>query len=160
MMSIKPVLAGLAVALMASPAAALDPATLGSCSPTKIKFVASDELRFRTTSQSYVDLPQASISFTQGGRKASCVLVRFSANANGNRNMGFRAMLDGTQAALPYEGQISDGADKGPNARRFTFIFASVTPGVHNVKIQYQMTSQGGFADMNAHNTIVSFAPK
>ena len=86
-------------------------------------------------------------------------LHRFKSRS-GRMTAKIRAMLDGTQAALPYEGQISDGADKGPNARRFTFIFASVTPGVHNVKIQYQMTSQGGFADMNAHNTIVSFAPK
>ena len=159
MISIRHVLGGMVLALLANPAAALDPPTVGSCNPTRVKFMASDALRFRTTSQSYVDLPQARITFRQGGSGPSCVLVRFSAASNANRNMGFRAMLDGTEAALPYEGQISDGADMGPNVHRFTFIFASVSAGNHTVQIQYQMTSQGGFADMNAHNTIVWFAP-
>ena len=158
MISNKIVLASLVSVLTASPAAALDPPTVGACSPTRIKFMASDASSFTTTSTSYVDLPQARIAFRQGGASPSCVLVRFSAAPFANRNMGFRALLDGV-AGIPFEGQISDGADMGANARRFTFIFPDVAPGDHLVQIQHQMTSQGGVVHMNAHNTIVSFRP-
>ena len=115
--------------------------------------MASEALRFRTTSQSFVNLPQARVAFRQGGKN------RFSAVPDANRNMAFLALLDGSETALPSQGQISGGEDLGPNVRRFTFIFPSVSPGSHTVQIQYNMTSAGGFADMNAHNTIVQFAP-
>lgn len=153
------IMAAAAFAAVLSPAAAPADPVGGSCSPRTVKFVASEPLHFRTSSQTYIDLPQARVGFRQGGRMASCVLVRFSAMPQANRNMGFRALLDDTEAALPYEGQISDGADVAPAARRFIFIFPSVTPGAHTVQVQYQSTSQGGTDDMNAHNTIVWHAP-
>jgi len=158
MMFVNRLIAAGVVSIALSPAVSLADQVIAGCSPTRIKFAASDALRFRTTSTSYVDLPQARVTFNQGGTNPSCVLVRFSAAPNANRNMGFRALLDGN-AGIPFEGQISDGVDMGPNARRFTFIFPNVAPGVHVVQIQHQMTSQGGMVDMNAHNTIVSFRP-
>jgi hypothetical protein len=158
MMSVNRLIAAGAISVALSPAVSLADPVIAGCSPTRIKYAASDALRFRTTSTSYVDLPQARVAFHQGGASPSCVLVRFSAAANASRNMGFRAMLDGN-AGIPFEGQISDGVDKGPNVRRFTFIFPDVSPGGHVLQMQYQMTSQGGFADMNAHNTIVQFRP-
>src|SRR3954462_886059 len=116
-------LAAAAVAAVLSPGASMADSTVGSCNPTSVKYIASGPTAFRTTSTSYVDLPQASIAFRQGGTKPSCVLVRFSAAPNANRNMGVRALLGGFPDALPDEMQISDGGDQGPNARRFTFIF-------------------------------------
>jgi hypothetical protein len=151
-------LAAAAAAVTLSPSVALAQTTVASCSPTRVKYMASEALRFRTTSQSFVNLPQARVAFRQGGKNPSCVLVRFSAAPDANRNMAFLALLDGSETALPSQGQISGGYDKGPNVRRFTFIFPSVAPGPHTVQMQYNMTSPGGFADMNAHNTIVQFS--
>ena len=152
-------LAAAVMAVALSPSVSLAQSTVASCSPTRIKYMASEALRFRTTSQSFVNLPQARVAFRQGGKNPSCVLVRFSAVPDANRNMAFLALLDDSETALPSQGQISGGEDLGPNVRRFTFIFPSVSPGSHTVQIQYNMTSAGGFADMNAHNTIVQFAP-
>ena len=158
MMSMTRLIMAGALGIALSPSVSLAEPTVATCNPTRIKYMASDASSFTTTSTSYVDLPQARIAFRQGGASPSCVLVRFSAAPFANRNMGFRALLDGV-AGIPFEGQVSDGADKGANARRFTFIFPDVAPGDHLVQIQHQMTSQGGVVHMNAHNTIVSFSP-
>jgi len=156
---LREILAASAFAAILSPLAALAEPTVGSCSPAHLKFMASDPLRFRLTSQSYVDLPQARVVFHQGGRVASCVLVRFSANANGAQgNFAVRALVDGVTTALPNEVTLTDTADVGPAARRFTFVLPSVTPGPHSVTIQYRRLN-GTMSDMNAHNTIVWFAP-
>jgi hypothetical protein len=156
MKSMRRVFASLAVAALLPVAAAADP-TAGSCSPTAVHYVASGGGTFQTVSSSYVDLPQARVIFHQGGSKPSCVLVRFSADpkAGNFTNMGFRVLLDGAQAGLPFEAQISDGIDVAPSARRFTFIFANVAPGAHSVQMQHQATSPNSAAAMNGHNTIV-----
>ena len=152
-------IAGAAFAVASGPALSADP-TVGTCAPTAVKYVASDALAFKTISSSYVDLPQARVVFRQGGKQPSCVLVRFSAAAKASdfSNMGFRALLDSTEA-LPFEGQISDGVDVAPSARRFTFVFPNVSPGVHTIQIQHEATSPHSAVAMNAHNTIVWFAP-
>src|SRR5690242_11890572 len=79
-------------------------AVTAACAPTSMKFVASDSLPFAIISDNYVDLPPAKISFRQGGLKASCVVVRFSAAANGHHgNVLVRALLDGAETGLPFE---------------------------------------------------------
>lgn len=134
-----------------------DPTT-GACEPTSVKFIASEPLTFISASDAYSDLPQARVAFRQGGRKASCVLVRFSANANGAQSdLLFRALLDGTEA-LPVELIATDGADIGSATRRFTFVFPSVMPGRHTLTMQHRRFN-GTTATIKAHNTIVWFAP-
>ena len=149
-----------ALTAFAGTVALADP-IVGNCQPTMAKYMASDELRFRTTSTSYVDVPQAKVGFRIGGASPGCVLVRFSAvpEANSFSNTAIRAFLDGSEAGLPFELQITAGTDAAPQARRYTFIFADVAPGAHTVSIQYRRLGTGGTADINAHNTIVWFTP-
>ena len=134
-------------------------AVIGACAPTSVKFAASDARPFAISSDVYADLPQAKIAFRQGGLKAGCVVVRFSAEANGHHgNVLVRALLDGAEGALPSEMIVSDFLDIGPAARRFTFILPSVAPGPHTITIQHRIIN-AAMAEMNAHNTIVWFAP-
>ena len=134
-----------------------DPVT-GACAPTSMKFIASEALPFAANSSDYADLPQGKISFRQGGRQASCVVVRFSTAANGHGgNLLVRALLDGAETGLPFEMIVSDFRDIGPAARRFTFVFPSVAPGRHVLTIQHRVIN-APMAETNAHNTIVWFA--
>ena len=132
---------------------------VSACAPTGIKFIASEALPFAANSGDYANLPQANISFRQGGRQASCVVVRFSAAANGHGgNLLVRALLDGAETGLPFEMIVSDFRDIGPAARRFTFVFPNVAPGRHTVTIQHRVIN-APMAETNGHNTIVWFAP-
>lgn len=155
----KPAMAAVAFWAIVCPIGSQADPVVGNCSPARVKYVASDALAFKTISSSYIDLAQARVSFRQGGNTPSCVLVRFSANANGDQsNFAIRALLDGAELALPNELVVTDGADKGPAARRFTFVLPSVSPGSHTVAIQYRRLN-GTDGRMNAHNTIVWFGP-
>jgi hypothetical protein len=49
-----------------------------TCSPTKVAFIASTRRESQTNSTTFVNVPQASVSFVQGGSGRSCVLVHFS----------------------------------------------------------------------------------
>jgi len=140
---------------LAVPAAApAQPITAG-CSPNKMEYVASDGKAFHLTASDYADLPQARMVIRQGGNRNSCVIVRFSANADADGvPIGVRAVLNEVTTALPSELQFSDGNDNGPDARRFVFVFDSVPPGQHPIRIQYRLLGTGN-ADMNAHNLIV-----
>ena len=60
--------------------AGFDPAsaapTTGACSPTKVKFLASDVTFFTTDSTTFVNVAQGAVKFVQGGTGPSCVIVR------------------------------------------------------------------------------------
>ena len=155
----------LLVASLAADGASAAPVT-GSCSPTRIKFLASDATFFTTTSTSFGNVAQGTVNFTQGGAAPSCVIVSLSANsfAVGNSPstpapLSVRLMLDGTTPALPNEVDFSDGNDSGNQARAFDFIFPSVEPGPHTIRVQIKTTSDALLADLNRHNIIVQFAP-
>jgi hypothetical protein len=147
-----------AACMFADPAST---ATVITCNPTKVKAVASVvEVSRGSNSATFAQIPEASVSFTQGGASASCVLVRFSAEtfAEGNENTLIRAFLDGVTAGLPAEVQYS-GTDNGQfSARSFEFIFPSVAPGAHVVRMQYR-SRNGTFTKVLRHNTVVQFAP-
>ena len=138
----------------------------GSCSPTKVKFIASS-LFDPTTSLTFMNLPESVVNFTQGGTSPSCVIVSFSADPisapqiPGNpAPLTVRAVLDGVTLALPNEVDLSDGGDDGNQARSFDFIFPSVAPGPHSVRIQFKTVSAGlSGTTVNRHNVIVNFAP-
>jgi hypothetical protein len=105
-----------------------------------------------------VNIPEATISFVQGGTSASCVIVRFSAGicAPGG-GVYVRAFLDQTTAALPIDINYASN-DACFQAHAFEFIFPSVAPGVHTVRMQYRSLS-GTIVYVARHNTVVQFAP-
>jgi len=159
-------LAGAMIGTLLAAGTALAAPTTGSCSPTKVKFIASDATFFQVTSTSFVNVPQGVVNFTQGGTSPSCVIVGVSADPTGVASspptpapLTVRVMLDGTTAALPNEVDFSDGADTGNQVRSFDFIFPSVAPGDHSIRVQFKASPASGFADLNRHNVIVNYAP-
>ncbi len=150
--------ASLAVLTTANAPAAI---VTSSCSPTKVRYMASDLDASSTTSVQFVQVPEAVVSFTQGGTGASCVLVRFSAQvfvASGAGSTGiFRAFLDNTKAALPESVQFT-GNSTSNEARSFEFIFPLVAPGNHVVRMQFR-SNTGTNVFVERHNTIVQHVP-
>lgn len=97
--------------------------------------------------------------FFKGGASASCVIVRFSAItfAVVDNRVEIRAYLDNGPAALPAAVMYSDGSG-GAGAHSFEFIFPSVAPGFHVVRMQYR-SPNGGLISVSRHTTVVQFAP-
>lgn len=157
--------AGLAVGGLTIQAACANPVS-GNCSPTKVKFIASDSFA-PTTSLTFMNLTESVVNFTQGGTSPSCVIVSVSADpisapqVPGNpAPLTVRAVIDRVLVALPNEVDFSDGGDSGNQVRSFDFIFPEIAPGAHSVRIQFKTVSAGlPGTTMNRHNVIVNFAP-
>jgi hypothetical protein len=140
---------------VASPAA---PVT-GSCKPIQVKFNASSLADSTTTSSAFVNLPEGQVAFTQGS--AGCVLVRFSAStfgANGIDVVVIRAVLDNATAALPASIKVRGENDVTGYPRTFEFIFPSVAPGAHILRMQFA-SEKGNVIHVKAHNTVVQYVP-
>src|SRR4051812_19650762 len=117
--------------LVRSAALAAATPTAGACKPTSVRYLAAaDFIVSSTTSGTFVDVPQARVTFIQGGASASCVIVRFSAGtyATGvNEGIILRAYLDNTTAALPSALQFSGDDTTKIRVHSFDFIFPSIT---------------------------------
>ena len=157
--SIRPLLCGgLLMLAVATPAIAPAEPVTGTCNPTTLKFSASALTDTSTMSGSFVNIPEASISFIHGGTKPSCIIVHFSAEATAHNMVIVRARLDNALTALPEEA-IFAGADSSVlvRARSYDFIFPSVAPGHHALRMQFR-TGDGEIADMTRYNTIVQLS--
>ena len=130
------------------------------CSLTKMKISVSELDSSSTTSTTFKTLPEASVSFTQGGISANCVVVRFSAVTVSGPNDGvkIRAHMDNTTVALP--GEVFYSGDEGAafGARSYDFVFPSVAPGSHVLRMQFRSTN-GNIVYVHRHTTIVQHAP-
>src|SRR4051812_37896803 len=73
-----------------------------TCPPLASKAVTADS-GISTTSTTFVNVANTNIIFVQGGRKAGCVLVSFSAEAETDANeiMVVHALLDGVTSCAP-----------------------------------------------------------
>lgn len=147
-----------------TPAAAPAAPVNGVCSPTKMKYSASAKNSSQTTSTTFVNIPEAGFNFVQGGSSASCVLVRFSAETaiGTNQILIVRAFLDNTTAALPAEAVYSSGRGDDNGARVFEFVFPSVAPGSHLVRMQFRSffgSACPACVQIDRHNTVVQYAP-
>jgi hypothetical protein len=144
----------------------LRPATASAetiqCSPTKVIIKTSALDNSTTTSQTFVNIPETAIIFTQGGTSPSCVIVRFSAEtfAAGNNAVNIRAYLGANVTVLPDEARYS-GGDSVVGTHLFEFVFPSVAPGRHILQMQFR--SSPGATDpsvfVHVHNTVVQYAP-
>jgi hypothetical protein len=157
---VRPVLcAGLIYAALTSHAALAAPVSV-TCAPTKMRIMASSLPNTNTTNTTFKTVPEAIVTFTQGGTSPSCVVVRFSAETNvpGGAGIGrVRALLDNVTAAVPDEVQFS-GADIAGLARAYDFVFPSVAPGSHVLRMQFR-SSNGQSVFLDRHTTIVQHAP-
>jgi hypothetical protein len=135
-------------------------ATSGLCKPVQVRFIASSLADSPTSSTSFINIPETTISFTQGGAAASCVLVRFSAStfgANGIDVIDVRAFLDNATAALPASIGVRGESDVTGYPRSFEFVFPSVAPGSHVLRMQFK-SEKGNPVHVKAHNTVIQFA--
>lgn len=142
----------LAGALMPAPAAA---ATAVNCMPAKVKAIVSDAFR-STTSTSFVRLTETGGRFTQGGSKASCVMVRFEGYVatDVDNVLTISATIDGKpigERQLAYAAVVYQ-------PRAWTFIVPSVTPGVHAIRFNFR-TNNGKAVSVSSTNTIIYYAP-
>src|SRR5262245_16178974 len=76
----------------------------GKCHVTQVNYAASDLTGSTTASTAFVDIPEAQVTFRQGGTKVGCAIVTFSgesyaANTPGELMYVRAALTDGTVAA-------------------------------------------------------------
>ena len=133
----------------------------GSCAGmTETEFKSDSSVDSTTSSGSFVNVPNATISFNQA--VAGCVIVTFSSEtyAEFSRLLYVRARLDGATTAAPGGVQFSgdddeDGDGRWARSRAYTFIFPSVAAGNHTVTMQFRSLSFGKTVHIGKHTTIV-----
>lgn len=135
----------------------------GHCvSMTAIDFQSDNSLNASTTSSNFVNVPNALISFTQGGAGNGCVIVTFNADAwaPSGRLLQVRTLLDGAVVAQPGLMQLSGDDDENNNgkwsrAHSATFILPSVAPGAHTIAVQYASGNSGFRVYLYKHSTVI-----
>jgi hypothetical protein len=140
-------------------------AVLGTCTPSKVRFSASPMSggERSTTSRTFVNMPEATVGFTQGGTGPTCIIVEFSglAYAAGTDKMAVRVLLNNTTTAQPGEMVIAtndNASNRQGLARGANFVFPLIEPGSHTLTMQYRSVT-GGAVKIGAHTTIVHYAP-
>jgi hypothetical protein len=148
-----------ALVALAPGKAAAQAGTIGACSPTSTKFATSSTATMLATSATFTTLPRTTLSFRQGGASASCVIVQFSTQLelSSQTDLAVRALLDGTTAALPAELLLEKNGHPSEGPRTVIFIFPSVAPGTHSLRMEYRMPGTG--IKLGPYNTVVQFAP-
>ena len=123
------------------------PALTGQCKVNKVSYATGEDTGLSTTSLSYVDVPGMSSTFTEGGTVTRCVTVQYTAYvfaASGAATlMQVRALLDGVTVASPSETQFDGDSDEDADgawarSHAFNFVFPTVAPGSHTIKIQWK----------------------
>lgn len=135
----------------------------GACGDvTKINYKSDDSINHSTFSTSFVNVPNAGVSFTQGGTGGGCVIVTFTAEAftQSNGLMQVRARLDDAVTAAPGVIQFSgdddeDLDDRYARSHAFTFIFPSVGAGSHFVRMQYRTVDFFREVTIHKHTVVV-----
>jgi hypothetical protein len=131
-----------------------------SCNPVAMKGSVSVLDTTSTTSLTYLNVPESLVSFRQGGASASCVVVRFSAQAAAGTNgsLYIRAYLDDSTTAAPQELIYYNAGEPFFGVRSYDFIFPSVAPGRHSLRMQFRSAS-GTWVGVYFHTTIVQYVP-
>jgi hypothetical protein len=142
--------------------AAPQAAETGECNAQRVSFTASTLTNSATTSTSFVDVPEGSVSFTQHGTSSDCVVVYFTAQSFAPASRGLlmvRAVLDGGTVLSPGQQQFSGDDDEdfdGRWARSHAFSWAvnNVAPGAHKIQIQFR-SFYGDKVFVHQHTTTV-----
>lgn len=144
-------------------AAAPQAVVSGGCTDvTKINYKSDDSIDHFTFSTSFVNVPNSGVSFNQGGTGSGCVIVTFSAETFTEPNgvMQVRARLDDSVTAAPGVVQFSGDDDEDfdgrwARSRAFTFIFPSVMPGSHSVRVQFRSVDFFREVVIHKHTVVV-----
>jgi len=152
--------AAFALTVLSAATAAHAQTTEGACAPAGVKYIANGGSLSTSTSFSNVD--GAATTIVQGGNAPSCVLVLFSgaAASDPSTTMFLRATLDGHTIAVPSQLQFFRNSTTNTlffESRAGNFVFPSVAPGTHRVRIQF-MSGDGGFVQFTNTTLIVHYA--
>jgi hypothetical protein len=117
----------------------------------------------------FVNVPDMTLSFTQGGTSSGCVLVRYSAEvlsspgtSGDNDQMIVRPLLDGSVQSVPPQSDLTSDDDEDHDRRflrahSFEFLFASVSPGPHTIVMQWRGTQS---SVMNKRSRVTTVLPR
>ena len=151
------ILAGLLLPAGLAPAMA----TVMSCSPTKMR-IKTMTGTVSTNSNTFTSIPEAAITFTQGGTGPSCVVVRFSAasSVTGGGISRVIATLDNNDGAPAEPGQVQfSGANNGSVSHSFEFLFPSVAPGPHTLRMMFRVGNASSTVFVDERTIVVQHAP-
>jgi hypothetical protein len=104
-----------------------------------------------TSSQTFQNIPDNGLIFTQGGSGPGCVLIRYSADVFSSDTpdnvMVVRPLLDSATLATPSQVVFTADDDEDSDglffrSRAFQFLFPAVAPGQHQIVMQWR--SVGG----------------
>jgi hypothetical protein len=132
-------------------------AEAGSCAaPSKVAFKTTTET-VQTTSPTFVDVPNGSVSFTGS---SNCAFVRFSAVVVPNEEAEVQVLLDGSVIARPgpvpfivYNPYVS----QPPEPISFDFVLTKIPLGSHVIQLQWRITSGAKPIEFRARTLLVSY---
>jgi hypothetical protein len=132
--------------------------TIIGCTPNRTKINVASIEADATGSATFVNIAEGAVSFTVGGTKASCVLVRFSAETiSDNTGVVIRPFLDNITAPLRGEVRYSGHDGDSYGAHAYDFVFPSVPPGNHVVRMQFRGETGVGVTVIH-YTTIVQYS--
>jgi hypothetical protein len=126
---------------------------LSNCDKLPLTKFVVDSVNQSTDSTTFIDVDRSLRSFNVGGAGSSCVVVRFSAQVRAQgifEHMRVQALLDGKPSIEGPVTLVAESEDFS-EAHSYTFLFPSVSPGFHNVRMQYR-SGNAGTVDLNDFN--------
>jgi hypothetical protein len=121
-------------------AAAAQTSFTGSCVTNGAVYRAASNTELVSNTADYTNMPGVSVDFVQGGSSAGCVIVMFSAESFSpvGSAMIIRPRLDSPAATVPTEVQFAANDPDLYTSRAAIFIFRSVEPGPHRIRMQFR----------------------
>lgn len=128
---------------------------------TRVKVKTSNDLTGQGTfSTTFVDVINSPTSFRQKGSGPGCAILNFSAQAwpSGNTNLIYiQALLDGVTPSLAGEIQFNAGPETYSDAHSYNFVFPSVAPGLHVVKVQMRTLDAANTVFINDFSMVLNY---
>jgi hypothetical protein len=117
--------------------------------------VAQNGVSQGTANVAFVDVAGSTVAFSVGGNGNTCVLVDFSGQVfapGAGRVMFVRAVLDNVTVSVDGDIQFQSESGTLSNAAAYNFIFPSVAPGPHSVKMQFHSNNAATTVFINDFN--------
>ena len=119
-------------------------------------FYMADTSGVQTTSNTFVDLPGASLSITLGRRSNLLVLLQIGANDNDiNQMIVIRCLIDGSPVG--YADLCYGSTDWGEYSYTHYWLMPSVSAGIYTLKIQWLVTGVSVGYSVGRFLTVIAF---
>jgi hypothetical protein len=135
--------------------AAAEPELAGSCAPNAVKYKVADRTA-TTSSENFVPLGGANISFVQAGPGSSCAIVSFTADA--------RSEFPGTlpDVAIYLDGSLCRRGTLGAQQTDFVtttinVVCPNVQPGSRRIEVKFRSSGFDGFVKLTNYTTVLHY---